>query len=93
MGLGSALLQNTQPVMYVSRWLTKTEECYAKIEKESLGIVFGLTKFDQYTYGRSVAVNMDHKPLEIIARQLFRDAPKQFHGMLLALQQFDLLPW
>ena len=33
-GLGTVLLQNGQPVAYLSRSLTKTEQRYAQIEKE-----------------------------------------------------------
>jgi len=39
-GLGSCLLQNGQPVAFVSRSLTESEMNYAQIEKELLAIVF-----------------------------------------------------
>ena len=61
-GLGAVLLQNGQPIAYASRCLTKTEENYAQIEKELLAIVFGIRRFHQYTFGREVTVQTDHKP-------------------------------
>ncbi|CAC5398223.1 unnamed protein product [Mytilus coruscus] len=53
-GLGASLMQDSQPIAYASRALTKTEQNYAQIEKELLAVVFGMEKFHQYTYGRKV---------------------------------------
>lgn len=52
-GLGAVLLQNEQPVAFVSRALTDTETRWAQIEKECLVIVFSVEKFEHYVYGRS----------------------------------------
>lgn len=68
-GHGATLLQNGQPVAYASRSLTDTERSYGQIGKELLAIVFGEEKFTQYTYGRKVYVESDHKPLEVIYRK------------------------
>lgn len=47
--LGAVLLQINediwQPVAYASRLMTETEQRYALIEKETLGLVFGCGKF------------------------------------------------
>ena len=75
--------------MYVSRSLTETECNYAQIEKELLAVVFGLERFENYTYGRHVEVESDHKPLEIIHRKNLHSAPKRLQRMLLRLQKFD----
>ena len=63
-GLGAALLQDGKPVAFASRALTHTETRYSQIEKELLAIVFSVEKFDQFTFGRTVHVQSDHKPLE-----------------------------
>jgi hypothetical protein len=47
-----------------------TETRYAQIEKELLSVIFGLERFHQYTYGRTVQVRSDHKPLESILKKL-----------------------
>ena len=41
-GLSAVLLQEGQPVVYASRALTDTEQRYSNIERELLGVVFGL---------------------------------------------------
>ena len=43
-GLGAVLLQEGQPVVYASRTLTDTERRYSNIERELLGVVFGLER-------------------------------------------------
>ena len=49
--------------------MTNTKGRYAQIEKECLPVVFGLERFDQYTYGREVIVQNDHKPLATILQK------------------------
>ena len=45
-GLGAVLLQQGQPVCYASKALTETERNYSKIERETLGVVWGLERFN-----------------------------------------------
>ena len=69
-GLGATLLQNGQPIAYASRALSKTEQCYAQIEKECLALVFACERFDHYIYGKDcITVQSDHKPLETIFKK------------------------
>jgi len=51
-GLGTVLLQNNQPVSYVSRALTDVETRYAQMEKELIAIVFTVEKFEYYIHRR-----------------------------------------
>ncbi|KAK3108602.1 hypothetical protein FSP39_011752 [Pinctada imbricata] len=89
-GLGAALLQDAKPVAYASRALTDTEGRYAQIEKELLAVVFGLERFNVYTYGRPVQVQSDHKPLEMIFRKPLHNAPKRLQSMLPRAQKYDV---
>jgi len=68
-GLGAVLTQNGRPLAFASRALSDAETRYAQIEKELLYVAFGLGKFHQYTYGRKVTVQTDHKPLEAIVKK------------------------
>ena len=84
-GLGASLLQEGRPIAYASRALTPAECNYAQIEKELLAIVFGVERFHQYTYGRKVTVDSDHKPLEMISRKHLASAPRRLQKMLMRL--------
>ena len=83
-GLGSSIMQNGQPVAFASRALSETEKHYAQIEKEALAIVYGLEKFNQFTYGRKVTVETDHKPLETIHKKPLASAPSSYRGCFAA---------
>ncbi|KAK7891393.1 hypothetical protein WMY93_023356 [Mugilogobius chulae] len=89
-GLGAALMQTGKPIAFASRALTQTERGYAQIEKEFLAMVFSVEKFHQYTYGRKVTVQSDHKPLETIVRKPLLSAPKRLQRMMLRIQKYDL---
>ena len=63
-GLGATLLQQGQPVAFVSCSLTKAEQNYAQIEMECLAIVFACERFNQYIHGRKqTTIQTDHRPL------------------------------
>ena len=89
-GLGAALLQANGPITFASKSLTETESRYSNIEREMLGIVFGLERFHQYVYGRHVEVHTDHKPLESIYTKHLFAAPPRLARMLLRIQQYDV---
>lgn len=72
-----------RPIAYGSRTLHQHERNYAQIDKEALSIMFGLSKFHQYVFGRKFRIVTDHKPLlgllhpnkripEVISPRMFR---------------------
>ncbi|XP_049865697.1 uncharacterized protein K02A2.6-like isoform X1 [Pectinophora gossypiella] len=52
-----------KPVAYASKKLNSTEIKYAAIDKEAMAIVFGITKFYNYIYGRSFELETDSSAL------------------------------
>ena len=83
------LLQGGFPVAYASRSLTEAESRYAQIEKELLAVQSSLERFNQYTYGKKVAIESDHKPLEAIVKKPLAAAPPRLQRILLRIQKYD----
>ena len=55
-----------------------------------LAVVYGLEKLHTYTYGRDVAVESDHKPLEVIFKKVLHKAPRGLRRMLMRTQVYDV---
>ena len=52
-----------KPIAHVIRTLLPAEKNYFHIEKESLRIMFTVTKFHRFIHGRHFTLQTDHKPL------------------------------
>ena len=55
-----------KPIASASRTLNNTESNHAQIEREALGIVFGVRKFHQYLHSRKFILLTEHCPLTSI---------------------------
>jgi len=90
-GLGCCLLQDGRPISFASRSLSDTERNYSQIEKEMLSIIFACEKFYFYTYGRTITVVNDHKPLlGIMNKEIHRIPSAKLQRMRLKLLNFDI---
>ena len=72
-GLGAVISHNImfpngdeRPIAYASRTLSSTECNYSQIEKEALGIIYGVRIFHEYLYGHNFKLIIDLKPLTTI---------------------------
>ena len=52
-----------RPVAFASRTLSPAEKNYSQLDREALAVVFGVTRFHKFVYGRSFLLQTDHKPL------------------------------
>ena len=89
-GLEVALMQEGKPIEYASRSPTSTESRWAQIEKELLSVIYGLERFDQYTFGRRVIIQNDHKPIGTILKKPLSQAPRRLQALILRLHRYDV---
>ena len=52
--------------------------------------MIGLERFDQYTYGRKVIVENDHKPLEQIIKKPLSQVPRRLQNLLMRLHRYNI---
>ena len=50
-GIGGSLLQNGQPIVFISQALTDTQKRYSNIESELLALVVVIEKLHHYIFG------------------------------------------
>ena len=74
-GLGAALLQDGNPVVFISKTLMPVEQCYANIECELHTCVFGAEWFHTYVFGHAFTIESDPKPLEQTNIKNLADTP------------------
>ena len=90
-GLGACLLQGDRPVAFASKALSSSQSNYSNIERETLALVFGVTRFHTYLFGKRFTVFTDHKPLEMIWVKPLTSAPPRLQKLLVKLQGYDMV--
>lgn len=92
-GLGAVIRQKHghtwKPLAYASRSLTETEQRYAQIEKEALGITWACEKFSNFLIGTHFVVETDHKPLvPLLGTKDLSDLPPRIQRFRIRLMRF-----
>lgn len=86
--LGAVLSQESKPISFASKTLSSTETRYSTIEKELLGVVWGVKKFRCYVYGQHFTVFTDHKPLLGIHKM--KDPSSRLLRLYLKLAEYSI---
>lgn len=89
-GLGATLLQDSMPVMFVSRKLKDPETRYSQIEREFLAILFALTRFKSFVFGGPVLLQTDNKPLIAFFNKSIDKLPVRVQKWMLCLQPYTI---
>ena len=74
---------NLRPIAYASKSLSETEQNYANIERELLGVVFSLETFKHFTSGRKTIIITDHKPLTSLFSKCLANTSTRLARMML----------
>ena len=79
-----------QPVCYASKALTDTERNYSNIERETLGVIWGLERFNYYIFGKHCSVNTDHKRLESVFKKRLSSYLPRLQRFLMRALKYDV---
>ena len=82
-------LSDLKPLAYASKSLSDTETHYANIERELLGVVFGVEHFKHLTYGTTHIIT-DHKPLLPLFDKSLTNTTPHLSRLLLHISEYDL---
>ena len=72
-GIGGMLLQDGQPVTFVSQALTDTQRRYSNIEHELLTVVVTIQNLHHYIFRCQFSVHTDHSPLVNLFQKCLND--------------------
>ena len=92
--IGSALMQLTEPnwyrpVYYASRKLSTAERNYSTTEREALGMIYNINKFQHYLLGRKFTFHVDHSALLYLVEK--QALTGKLARWMLLLQEFDFV--
>ncbi|KAL7865994.1 hypothetical protein SRHO_G00112410 [Serrasalmus rhombeus] len=93
-GLGGVLLQKWdkewRPIAYMSQSLTPTEQRYAQVEKEALGLTWACERFRNFLIGKHFQLETDHKPLlSLLGSQALDALPPRIQRFRMRLMRYS----
>ncbi|XP_008484885.1 uncharacterized protein K02A2.6-like, partial [Diaphorina citri] len=90
-GVGAVLSHTVngveKPIAYASRSLTTSEQNYSQLDREALAIIFGVTHFYKYLFGRHFLLITDNQPLSRILHP-YKALPQMTSARLLRYASF-----
>ena len=89
-GVGGTLLQDGQPIVFVSQALTDTQKRYSNTERELLAVVVVMENLHHYVFGRCFNVHTDHSPLVNLFKKCLNDTSPRLQQLLLRLSQYQM---
>ena len=89
-GIGGTLLQDGQPVTFISQALTDTQKQYSNIERELLTVVVVVEHLHHYISGHQFTVHTDHSPLVSLFQKCLNDTSPCLQYLLLRLSQYEM---
>lgn len=88
--IGAVLSQGKQPVCYASRTLNDHERNYSTTDKEFLAIVWAVTYFRPYLWGRKFKIITDHLPIKYLNKKYTgKEFSQRTQRWLLKLQEYQ----
>ncbi len=93
-GLGGVLFQKWdeewRPIAYMSQSLTPTEQRYAQVEKEALGLTWACERFRNFLIGKHFQLETDHKPLlSLLGSQALDALPPRIQRFRMCLMRYS----
>ena len=89
-GIGGTLLQDSQPVTFISQALTDTQKRYSNIEHELLTVVVIVEHLHHYIFGCQFIFHTDHSPLVSLFQKCLNDTSPHLQWLLLRLSQYKM---
>ena len=85
------LIQKGKVICYASRALTKTDQNYWNLERDTLGTIWGMEKFHYFLYGKEFTLETDQKPLVSIYKKHMVDISPRVQRLI--VRSFPYLPF